>query len=282
MKDPFSELRKSLQSVFQLEAMRNDKYTYPPVQQLKEATLRYSPDSNGSFIALLKAIREALPFIEKWRVNFDDLRTSMDTLAKMHHLPPIDWRRFLSHPKVSPHFQFSALNHARQEEDLIAWLEALTRTTFTAKDHAHITQAMVDNRERHGFSQRLKDYLKIHPNFLFVLCTKSENNFIKIAHTRLVLYLTDEQLAHIILQHIPALVQQERGPFERVTRLVNTLNHILSNGRSVTTLCRNAKAEAILKHSLFFQIYLSEEYKHKDEKKPPRQSLEDSALKPHM
>lgn len=282
MEDPFSQLCKSLQSIFDCEAMRNDRYTFPPVQQLKDATLRYNPKLSESFTPLLKAIRGALPFIEKWRVNFDELRTSMDALAKRHHFTPIDWSRFLSHSKASHHFQFSALNHTRHEEDLLVWLETLTRTTFTAKDHALLTQALVDNRERHGFSQRLKDHLKIHPNFLFDLCAKSESNFIKIAHTRLVLYLTDEQLAEIILRHIPALVRQERGPIERVTRLVNTLNHILSNGRSVTTLCRNANAQTILKQSLFFQIYLSEEYKHKDEKKPPSQSIEDSVLKPQM
>lgn len=286
MTDPFSELKKLLKPVFRFAAMRNDKYTYAPVQELKEAinSYRYNPDSDSSFIALREAIREALPYIEQWRVNFDGIRKSMDTLAKAHHLPPIDWRGFLVHPKVSSKFQFSALNHARQEEDLVVWLATITRKSFSEEDHTALTQAMVDNSERPGFSQKLKDYLKVHPHFLFDLAVKSKTNFIKIAETRLILYLTDEQLARIILQHLPALVHQEKGPFERVTKLMDTLNHILSNGRWIPALERNAKAKDILlRGSLFFQIYWSDDYKNRNEKEPSsHHDLDSSGLKPQI
>lgn len=266
MEDPFSALQKSLLPVFHLAAMRDGKYTFLAVQQLKDATELYNPQARSTFISLLRAIREALPHIEQWRVNFDDIRKSMDNLAKQHQMPSIDWSKIVSHPKVSPRFQFSALNHSRKEDTLIFWLSAKTGKPFAQLDHTELTQAMLDNRDRHGFSQKLIDHLKKQPDFLFDLIMKSEKNFIKIANTRLILYLTDEQLAKAIIQHIPNLVNKQKESFEQVESLIHKLNDILSNGRSVSTLLRNGAAKPILEGSELIRIYQSDEYAHRHEK----------------
>lgn len=272
MEDPFSALLNSLHSVFHLEPMRNGKYIYPAVQHLKEATQHYNPDQRNTFVALLRAIREALPNIEKWRINFESLRQSMDELAKIHQMPQIDWNKMLAHPKVSPKFQFSALNHAKHDIDLLVWLTAKTGKPFAQLNHHELTQAMIDNRDRYGFSQKLNRHLNNDPDFLFNLIMKSEKNFIKISQTRLILYLTDKQIAKAIIHHTPALIHKRKEPFEQVELLIRKLNEILSNGRSVSTLLRNAEAKPILEQSTFFLIYQSDEYKnHQDTPLVPRQ-----------
>lgn len=281
MDDPFSILLKSLQSVFHLEAMRNGKYTFPAVQHLKEATEHYDPKAKNTFIELLRSIREALPYIEKWRINFNVIRKSMDALAKLHHMPTIDWNQMLSHPKVSPRFQFSALNHSHDEHDLTSWLSYKTGKSFAQLDHTELTQTLLDNRDRHGFSQKLSGHLKKDPDFLHNLIMQSERNFIKISQTRLILYLTDEQLAKAIIKHIPVLVHKRKEPFEQVEQLIHTLNEILSNGRSVSTLLRNAEAKPILEYSKFFQMYLSEEYKNRHQHRTHNSTTqENESLKP--
>ncbi|WP_447531100.1 Dot/Icm T4SS effector MavF [Legionella pneumophila] len=283
MEDPFSVLLKSLQSVFHLEAMRNGKYTFPAVQHLREATENYNPKARNTFIELLRAIREALPYIEKWRINFNVIRKSMDALAKLHHMPTIDWNQVLSHPKVSPRFQFSALNHSHHEYDLMTWLEKKVGKPFTQLDHTELTQTLVDHRDRLGFSQKLSNHLKKDPDFLYNIILRSERNFIKISQTRLILYLTDEQLARAIIKHIPVLMHKRKAPFEQIEQLIHTLNEILSNGRSVSTLLRNTDAKTILENSPLFQMYLSEEYKNRHQhpnKNPDLQTKE--SLKPGL
>ena len=260
MEDPFSALRNSLQSVFHLEAMRNGKYIYPAVQQLKDAMDRYKSQEKNTFIDLLKAIEEALPNIEKWRINFDLIRKSMDNLAKAHQMPSIDWTHIVSHPKVSSRFQFSALNQSLEEESLNTWITNRTGKSFFHMDPSEVTRALVDNKDGNGFYPILSAYLKKYLDFLFHLIMDSEKNFIKICHSRLILYLTDPQIATAIIQHLPAFVHKKGEPFEQVDQVVHTLNDILSKGRSVSTLLRNTEAEPILLNSIFFQLYQSDGY----------------------
>lgn len=282
MSDPFLSLHKSIQNIFHFTAPRNGKYTFPALQQLQDAIDAYNPKAKNSFINLLRSIREALPYIEKSRISFEDIQKPMDAMAKLHHMPTIDWNKVLSHPNVSPRFQFSALNHSRKEDDLIVWITARTGRPFAQLDHREITQALVDNRDRHGFSQKLNQHLKKNPDFLFDLIMKSERNFIKISHTRLILYLTDEQLAKAIIKHIPSLVHKRKEPFDQVEQLVHTLNEILSNGRSVATLLRNAEAKPILDTSVFFQMYQSAEFKNRHEHRPVTDVPERSNLNPQF
>ena len=281
MEDPFSDLLKSLRSLFHLEAMRNGRYTYPAVQQLKVAMESYNPEEENTFTLLLKAIKEALPHIEKWRVNFDLIRKSMDALAKMHHMSAINWTKILSHPKVSSKFQFSALNHSATNIELSDWITAKTGKSFFQMKPSELTQTLITNKDRHGFSQKLSMYLKKYPDFLFSLIMESEKNFVKLCHSRLILYLTDQQIAKAIIKHIPAFVHKQAGPFKQVDQLVDTLNYILSNGRSVSTLLRNAEAKPILLNSIFFQLHQSEQYSKKQSKNlESNHQLETETLRP--
>ncbi|WP_284498377.1 hypothetical protein [Legionella maioricensis] len=285
MKDPFSDLLKSLQAVFHLEAKRNGKFIYPEVQQLKEATERYNPAIKHTFTALLDAIEKSIHHIEKWRwrINFNSIKHSMDNLAKIHQMPTIDWNKVLSHPKVSLTFQF---NPSAQDPDLSTWLSAKTRRPFFQLEPKEVIQALIDNsdgplidnNDRRIFSQKLSAHLKKYPDFLFHLIMGSEKNFSKICRSRLIFYLTDEQIAKAIIKHIPAFVHKRGEPFEQVDDLIRTLNDRLSNGRSISTLLRNAEARPILFNSTFFQIYQSDSYKNRQTLATPSVSHRESEL----
>lgn len=289
MEDPFSALSKSLQSVFHFEAMRNEEYVYPSIKQLKNAIEHYNSKEKNTFIDLLQAINLSLPRIEKWRIDFDPIKKSMDDLAKMHHMPTIDWSKILLHSKVSSRFQFSALNHSAKDDSLSTWLTSKTGKSFFQMDPSEITQALIGNRDRIGFSQKLRTHVEKYPDFLFQLIFDSEKNFIKICHSRLILFLTDPQIAKAIIKHLPAFLHKKGEPFEQVAQLVHTLNDILSKGRSVSTLLRNAEAKPILFNSILFQLHESEEYaKFQSQQSPQEQSkhseplLESVSSKPEL
>lgn len=280
MTDPFSALSKSLQTVFHLESMRNGKYIYPAIQQLDEVVQQYDPGEKNSFINLLQAIHESLPHIEKWRVDFDVLKKSMDALAKIHQMPPIDWIKILSHPGISSRFKFSALHRFSEEEPLSSWLKTRHGTSFFQMNPHEMTQALLANQDRNGFSPIFQTHLEQYPNFLFQLIMDSDKNFTEICSTRLILYLTDQQIAKAIIQHIPKLVHKKGDPYTQVEQLINTLNDMLSNGCSVSNLLRNAHAKPILLNSTFFQIYQSEGYEHYLENQQQRANiLEDESPK---
>lgn len=264
MEDPFSALQKALQKIFLLSASRNGKYAIPTIQKLHEAVENYRPNSKNSFINLLAAIEEGLPFIEKRPESFTTIRRSMDILAKKHSMPIIEWNKILS-PQHSPRFQFS--NHAPQEMDLLVWLTKKSGIPYAhlRADSDRLTDMLVANRANEGFSQKLNNHLKIDQNFLFDLIISSVTNFSKICKTRLNFYLKDEQIAHAIIKHIPNLVLKRVEPYEQVEELVQNLNRILSNGRSVSTLLRNSEARQILVNSIFFQIYESEDFKNRSD-----------------
>lgn len=249
MDEPFYTLQRSLLPMFQFEAMRNGKYSFPAVQHLKDTIDNYNHRNKQSFLDMLKAMKEALPYIEKWRLNFGKIRLSMDSLAKLHSLPAIDWNKLLSHPKVSHRFQFSALSHAHQEKDLASWISHKLGKSFNELGEATLTKTLLEFRDKVGFSQRLSQHLKNDPDFLLNLVLHSEKNFIRILNTRLIFFLTDEQLATAIVHHLPEISRHRKVNLERPNGIVHVLNGILSNGLSVSTLMRNTKAKAILEHS---------------------------------
>lgn len=265
MRDPFTPALESLHSLFQLESTRNGKYTFPEVQRLKESTDNYIKNpSKSNFIKLKKAVRGSMPYIEKWQLNFEPIKNSLDQVAELHGTLPINWPKLLSHSKASPKFQFSALNHVAQEENLLTWLAAKSGKSYVPLDHNELTQLLIEFKDENGFSKKLSHHLRSEPNFLFHLIMQSDANFSKIAQTLLILYLTDEQLAQAIIKHIPKS-KQEEPTFEHVHSLVEKLNHVLSCGRSISTLLRNANAKTVLNSSIFFQIYQSDEYAHNEE-----------------
>ncbi|CEG58587.1 hypothetical protein [Legionella fallonii] len=281
MKAPFSALIKSLQSVFHLEVMRNGKYIYPAVQLLREAMEHYNPNATNTFLSLQKAIIDAMPYIRKRHVSLDVIKTAMDALAAIHQTQSIDWTRVKTHTQASSRFQFGS-HHATKDTDLITWITSRTGKSFFQLEPNEVTQALIDNKNKLGFSQKLSSYLKKNPDFLFHLIMDSEKNFIKICHSRLILYLTDQQIAKSIIKHIASFVHKKAQPFEQVEQLVHTLNDILSNGRSISTLLRNAEAKPILFNSIFFQLYQSEGYaKHQERVRLPQEELLGEVMKPY-
>lgn len=262
MSDPFSTVHRSLEPLFRLATERNGKYTYSEVQALKETIDDYLENpSKLNFLALKKAVRHSIVYIEKWQLDFDSIKESIDSEAQQHQLPPIDWPKLLSHSNASPKFQFSALNHAPKEDDLVSWLLTMSNqsseTTLSAKK---LTKLLLENLHEHGFSKKLSKQLNDEPCFLFDLVMKSVSGFIQIASTSLSLYLTDEQLAEAIIKHIP---EEDEITDERVSELIDKLNNILSHGRSISTLLRNTHAKDILDSSEVFQHYQSDEYNHR-------------------
>jgi hypothetical protein len=280
MYDPFAVLVHSLEPVFRLEVKRNGDYIYPAIRNLKQAIEHYDPEIKRSFLKLLGAIKKALPYIEKWqRIEFDTIRKPIDILAKRHQVPKMNWEHLLSQAEVSPKFQFSALNHSPNSDDLLVWITAKSCNPSAQLNHTELTLSLVEHREKRGFGQKLNDHLKKDPDFLLNLIMKSEKNFIKIVNTRLSLYLADQQIAKAIIKHIPSLVNKETEPYAQIEELVHKLNDILSNGRSVSTLLRNSEAKAILDNSLFFQIYQSEEYQNRELYVPINLSQESDMLR---
>lgn len=274
MADPFSVLIKTLNRMFRLEAIRNNKYTCNEVQHLDDAIRCYNPKVTATFYNLLGAVRKAMPFIEKWNVDFNKVKSCLDSMAKQHQTPPIDWNKFLTHPKISPKFQFSALNNTQSEHDLNALIKV------TELNNAELTQAIIDKREQQGFSSKLLGHLKKEPGFLFDLILKSKRNFTRISKTRLILYLTDEQLAHAIIKHLPEFLHNKKepfkNPFEEVEQVVDAINKNLSKGRSISTLLRNTDAKLILEQSAIFQMYQSEEYIHRHDRNGSESQNQDS------
>lgn len=280
MDDPFSALKETLESVFHCVPMRNGKYTYPEIQHLKEACTNYRIDKKATFIHLVKAIGATLALFEKLRVNFESVKTSIDLMAAEHHMPRVKWDKFLSHAMRSSRFSFATFAVQHQDAELISWLSAQSEKTFAQFTSSEQTLILVAHREHLGFSQKLRTHLEKDPEFLSRLIMKSESNFIKIAHTRLILYLTDEQIADAIIKYLPNLLQEHPNPFVQIEQLVDKVNEILSNGRSISTLLRNAEAKATLDRSEFFRIYQKDVYKNRQQL--PTFTNEEENVKPKL
>lgn len=259
MDDPLSALLQSLQAVFQLAIKRNGQYTYKEIQHLEEAVHAYSSEqTTPHFIRLNKALRQALTHIEKWRINMGNIQKALDTLAQKHAQPKF------AYSKLSITFQFSANN---QSGNLAAWIHAKSGKVCANLNQNQLTQILVDYRNHSGFSFQLNTQLKKDPDFLFNLIVQSEKNLINIAKTRLILYLTDEQLARVLMKHLSTLVPPlQQKDEEEINTRVETLNEILSHGRSISTLLRNTDAKAVLDGAELFCLY--QYYQQKEQPTP--------------
>lgn len=261
MDDPLSALKLSLQPIFHFEPKRHGDYTHPAVQQLEYAINDYDPNSKQSFLSLIKTIKAAMPQIEKWRVNFEIIKKSMDVFAQKHDMT-LDWNRVLSQTKISSKFHFKALNHRKKEDDLVHWLNAKTGQKITTLTCTEQTNILLSFKDKQGFNKKLTHYLKNNPNFLFDLIIDSIENFEKISKSVLICQLTDTQLATTIIQYIPCLIDPKKEGYEQVEHLINTLNNkILSHGRSVSTILRTTDAVPILMTSEYIKSFQSEGYK---------------------
>ncbi|MDR3503727.1 MAG: hypothetical protein P4L79_14205 [Legionella sp.] len=256
MNDPFAALKDALQPIFHRAPMRNERFIYSEIQQLKQSLDNFHPIPQRKFIELLKFLRAVLPHLEKWNLDFGVIKAQIDCLTKTLNLPPMKWDNYLSHSNASLKFQFSALNHRSQEADLLTWLTHKSGATTIKHDSpTSIITMLLEYRDHFGFSQKLSAQLKKEPLFLTNLIMESDHNFVQIVRTRLVLYLTDRELAEAIIKHIPHFVQNNPDPITKAAQLVEKLNEILSNGRSISTILRNAEAKFILDSSELIQRY---------------------------
>lgn len=257
MSNPFVALKKALYPIFHLEPMRNGRYIYPEIQNLKRALDNLQLLNKKNFFELLRALRAALPHIEKWHVDFNTIQKPIDSLVRGFKIPELNWDTYLAHSNASPRFQFNALNQKNKEPGLLPWLAAKSGATLTRKSTPKTqVRMLLIYKEHFGFSPKLSAHLKKDPNYLYRLIKESEKNFIQIVRTRLILYLTDQQLAGAIIKHVPHLLQKHPNSKVQATQLVDKLNNeILSNGISVSTLLRSAEARFILEKSIYFQIY---------------------------
>jgi hypothetical protein len=273
MNDPFSVLKKTLESVFHFAPKRNGKFVYLEMEQLKKALEAYQPGKKETFIALVRSLRATLPHFEKWRINFDEVRESFDALAKMNQTP-INWDKLLAHPKVSPRFQFSAANNV-QEVDFLTWISELSAKKFQLNhSETDLLDALIACEETPGFSQKFTFKLQKDPQFLSQFIMDSEPKFIKVLNARLALYLTDVQIAKALIKYLPDF-QKDQDLSPQVEQQIDKLNGLLSNsGRSVFTLLRNTEAKSVLDRSEYFRIYQSDEYKNRQE--------EEESMKPRM
>ncbi|MBA2649493.1 MAG: hypothetical protein H0U75_07870 [Legionella sp.] len=253
--DFFSVLLKSLKSVFELEAFRHDKYVFAPIQTLKNALERFDPEDPKSYASLLKALVASRPFIEKWRLSFDEIMLCMDEIAKSLGLPSNDWDVILKSQKHHHRFKFSP----NTDEAFLPWLKSQGIHGFLEKTFDEQTKILLEFVENCGFSKKFTDYLKKKPTFLSDLLFSSDQNFIKISASRLNLYLTDSQLATAILFHAPKLLMEDGKYFIQKDKFMSKFNEILSNGRSVSTLLRCETAKEVLEASERFKHYQQNE-----------------------
>lgn len=244
---PFIAFKKAVESIFHMAPSR----TFPECQELQEAIQHYQPEKPHSFIKLVAALGATLPYFEKWRINFEPIRDSIDFLAKQHNMAAVDWDYYLAQPKNTPRLQINTPD--QQSMNFIPWLNSLSKSNKTFF-RQNLLDQLIAHRDRPGFSQKLNAHLNEHPEFLMKLIMKSKENFIKISKTRLILFLTDEQIAKAIIKYLPEF-QDQQGPLNQVKRIVDKLNEILTKGRSISTLLRNSDAKKILVESKYFQVY---------------------------
>jgi hypothetical protein len=254
MNDPFAVLKDALECVFHCEPMRNGKYIYPEIQQLKISLDNAQINNKKSFIDLSKAIKTVLPriakYLENGHIDFNSIKDPIDSIAKKFDLPLINWDAHFA--KYSLRFSFSDKS---KDLELLPWLEATSGSTGMEHDIQAQVRILLEYREHYGFSQKLSAHLEKDPDFLFRCIMHSEKNFSQISQTRLILYLTDQQLAEAIIKHLPHLVPKHKNPAQQAEKLVDGLNKTLSNGRSVSTILRNTEAKLILDNSELLQLY---------------------------
>lgn len=254
MSNPFLALQDALRPVFKM-ALRNGKSNYPKIQQLKSAVDAFNPNDTETFIKLYHALCGSLSHIAQWRLDFVSIRNSMDKLALSLNMPKINWDRMVSKSNTPSFFPHCAFQGKNCNKDLLTWLAEHSGTNVATADIETQIRILLQYSENLGFSTKLNEHLTKHPNFLFTLIAKSEKHFTQIANSRLVLYLTDEQLAHAIIRFLPRLLKQHANRMHQTDNIVEKINKMLSNGRSVSTILRNTQAKFILEESELWQAH---------------------------
>lgn len=264
MDDPLTELKHALKPLFSHEPFRNGKYTYTEIEQLKTAIDDYHPQDPETFKELVIALRAARPHFEKWGINATFIRNCITDLAKDQPQIEGNWGNYFPQQKFSPKFQYGVMNQAQQEMPLIPWLKAQAEAEGKKLT---LIGLLTTYCEKQGVSSKLKTHLEKEPEFLASLIMNSEEEFSQIAKTRLILFLTDKQLAQAITKYLPhslikpknAITQEE---LLEVDKVVSKLNDTLTKGRCVTHILENKDAiKDTLDKTQFYKIYKSSEYK---------------------
>lgn len=256
MPDPFLDplkrlellelLNSALSPIFSVAIKRDENYIHKSVQQLSESLTKFKEQqSKYHFTHLAQAINSVLQDVSSPLIDANEIIALMNKLAGQYAVVSIDW----SKPQ--------AMLIGESNGELLDWIREISNQGSNPLSGEELTKTLISCRDTPGFSQKLSLHLKENPNFLSALIQSSEDNFINITNTRLILYLTDVQLATAIVKLMPS---DENPSDELVEKTVKAFNERLSNGHSIPTLLRNADAKKILDESPIFRRYQSEEY----------------------
>lgn len=250
MPDPLTVLKDALKPIFILKQITGRTVVHSEIIALQKALDEFQPNKKNSFLKLRNAVGNALPFIEKWHVDFNSVRSALEAMNQDHGLDPIKWDVYLSRANTSPTFQFSA------DEGLLSWMEVHAEPNVVTT-----LERLVNLRETSGFSQKLNAHLKQDPDFLVDLIMESGENLTQIARTRLILFITDKQLAEAIIEHIPSFIQNDIEPNAQAAQLIKRLDELLSKyGRTLSSLAsHSAEARAVFASSEHLRTLISPE-----------------------
>jgi hypothetical protein len=256
MDDPFFALKEAFSS------MSNgiEPYDSFEIQQLNKAIQCYDPNKPKTFFELIKAVGGALSYFEELGIDFAPIKNAADALAQIHIKSDVKWNILLS-PTSKTRFQ-------ENTPGLIPWLNAVSGVAFNGQSSSEKTRLLIEHSEDLGFSQKLGVHLKEEPEFLLRLILDAEKNFNKIANSRLIFYLTDEQIAQAIIHYAPKLNINEEHALMQVKQFIDKLNGVLSHGRSFSTILHSGDAQKILDSTELLKIYLSDQYKTIGEEQP--------------
>ena len=273
MTDPHSELDVFIQDILTLQHKNhNDHYRFGPAQALKTAADKYRQNPNkDSFMQLINAITGILPYISNSRViNLTRFQSKINEIANKHYqMEPINWQentgRTRTTTRVTVGFRFTSISHSG--DSLLPWLNTIISRDFVKLNGTQQTQVLIECYAKYdGFSTALKRHLDVNPDFLVKLALNSEENFIKIAQSRLNLFLDDQQMATIMKEHW--LDRSQVYSFEVMDQLLNKMASVLSYGRTIAKLLENPNVQEYLRDTPFLNFYQREDYKHHLESTP--------------
>ncbi|ARH00304.1 hypothetical protein [Legionella micdadei] len=255
--DPLGELEDSLAYMFELQAKNTGGYIDPLANKLRRALDVYSEDrSSTSLKALIVAIRNAFPIIEKYSVDSYKVRQKIEGIAAMQG-ESINWNSS-KQPNRYPFFLPSA-TVKDTKSDFTPWLSSRIGKDFNSLDGENQVQVLLNLKSEKEFTMKLRLHLYANPNFLADLAMKSPQAFFKLMGSSLGFQLEKYQIAKAINHHGQTMIDDSLEPVEQAMQLVNSLNEKLSSLHSIERLLEDPKAKAVLDKSDLFQLYQSDE-----------------------
>ncbi|KTD29793.1 hypothetical protein Lmac_0737 [Legionella maceachernii] len=260
--DPLGELEASLAYMFELQAKNTGGYIDPLVNKLRRALDHYQekPSSN-SLKALITALRNAFPVIEKYSVDSYKVRQNIEVIAQREG-EAINWssskqtnRYPFFHPPATP---------KDTNTDLIPWLTSRIGKDFNNLDGVAQVKALISLKAEMEFRTKLRLHLYANPDFLVEIAMKSSQAFFKLMGSSLGHHLEKYQIAKAVYHHARTMIDESLEPVERAVQLFNSLNNKLYPLHQIEKLLEDPKAKAVLDKSELselLQLYQSEEYR---------------------